>query len=103
MSVFADALDTLYESELAVDATYAPRGGGPVPVRVMRVSPDVIEPFGGTRIIKETNVFRVRVSEVAEASAGDIIEIDGEQFEVQSATQRDPQRLEWTLDTKPAA
>jgi hypothetical protein len=63
---------------------------------------DAIVAFGETRIHAETATFEVRVSEVASPRAGDQLTLGGETFVVQGEPERrDPDRLVWTLDTRP--
>ena len=82
---------------------YTPAGGEPVSVRAIARRPDTIVGFGDTRIHAETATFEVRASEVASPRPGDQLTIDGQTFIVQGAPERrDPDRLVWTLDTRPA-
>jgi hypothetical protein len=105
-------IDAIFASELAKDALYVPDAGVPVPVRVIRKSPDVDRGFGQSDVTVSTNVFEIRVSEIASPRAGDSLEManpDGtvggpaaEAFRVQGVpATRDPDRLVWTLDTHP--
>jgi hypothetical protein len=94
-----------------VDATFAafgiealdtPAGGGPLSVRVIARRPDTIVGFGETRIHAETATLEVRASEVANPHPDDQLTIGGETFVVQGEPERrDPDRLVWTLDTRP--
>ncbi len=54
-------------------------GGTPVsvPVRVVARRPDRIGDFGDTRIVAETTMFDVRVSDIVAPAEGDTIEADG--------------------------
>jgi hypothetical protein len=73
-----------------------------VGVRVIARRPDTIVGFGETRIHAETATFEVRASEIASPRPGDQITIGGETFVVQGEPElRDPDRLVWTLDTRP--
>jgi hypothetical protein len=81
---------------------YTPAGGEPVSVRVIARRPDTIVGFGETRIHAETTTFEVRVSEVASPRPDDQLTVGGETFIIQGAPERrDPDRLVWTLDTRP--
>jgi hypothetical protein len=71
-------------------------------VRVIARRPDTIVGFGETRIHAETTSFEVRASEVASPRQGDQLTLGGDTFVVQGEPERrDPDRLVWTLDTRP--
>jgi hypothetical protein len=56
-----------------------------------------------TRIHAETATFEVRASEVASPRPGDLLAVDGETFVIQGEPERrDPDRLVWTVDVRPA-
>ena len=103
MNAFAAAIDDLFDDpNIATDAVYTPAGDDPMTVRVIARRPDEIVGFGDTRIHTPTAVFDVRVSEVPAPGAGDTLEVGGETFVVQGEPERrDPDRLTWTLDTRP--
>lgn len=98
---FFVAMDRLF-AHLAVDAIYTPQGGEPVAVRVVARRPDQIVGFGETRLLAETTMLDIRVAEVADPHPGDTIEIDGQTLIVQGEPIRDPERLIWTVDLRPA-
>jgi hypothetical protein len=101
MTVFAGAVDATFAA-LGIDAVYTPAGGEPVSVRVIARRPDIIVGFGDTRIHTDTAAFDVRASEVANPRPGDQLTVDGETFVIQGEPERrDPDRLVWTLDTRP--
>jgi hypothetical protein len=101
MTVFQGAVDATFAA-FGIDAVYAPAGGESVAVRVIARRLDTIVGFGETRIHAETATFEVRASEVANPRPGDQIALDGEAFVVQGEPERrDPDRLVWTLDTRP--
>ena len=86
-----------------IDAVYTPAGGEPVSVRVIARRPDTIVGLGETRIHTETATFEVRASEVASPRPDDQLTVDSETFVVQGEPERrDPDRLVWSLDTRPA-
>ena len=89
------------DRSLARDAVYTPAGGTPVTVRVIATRPDLTAEFGAFPAVSSSTVLEVRASEVSAPSAGDRIAINGETFIVQGQPMRDPQRLVWTLDTRP--
>jgi hypothetical protein len=82
---------------------YTPAGGEPVSVRVIARRPDTIVGFGETRIHTETATFELRASEVADPRPDDQLSVGGETFVIQGEPEwRDPDRLVWTLDARPA-
>ena len=103
MSAFASATDVLFaEPHSARDAVYRPGGADPgIAVRVMRRQPARIEGFGETHIASSTTVLDVRISEIAEPTAGDTLELDGRTVVVQGTPLLDAEGLAWTVDTRP--
>jgi hypothetical protein len=102
MTVFAGAVNATFAA-FGIDATYAPAGGEPVPVRVIAKRPDTIVGFGETRIYAETAIFEVRASDVANPRPNDQLIVDGQTFVVQGEPERrDPDRRVWTVDARPA-
>lgn len=102
MTVFQGAVDATFAA-FGIDAVYTPAGGEPVSVRVITRRPDTIVGFGETRIHAETATFEVRASEVANPRPGDQLIVDGDTFVVQGEPERrDPDRLVWMLDMRPA-
>ena len=103
MSAFAAALDALFaDGDIARDAVYTAKGGNPVLVRVVTRRADEITGFGEARIWSETTRLDLRVAEVPAPRPGDRLEIDGEAFLIQGEPVRDPERLVWTVDLRPA-
>ena len=100
MSIFADAIDDLFsDPNLALDAVWREEGrGAGIPVRVIARRGDRMRGFGETRVIAETALFEVRVSEVPAPAAGDTIEIGSDAYVVQGAPVRDSERLVWTVE-----
>jgi hypothetical protein len=102
MMVFQGAVDATFAA-FGLDATYTPAGGEPIDVRVIARRPDAIVGFGETRVHTETATFELRVSELASPRSGDQLTVGDETFIVQGEPQRrDPDRLVWTLDVRPA-
>jgi len=85
VNAFAAAVDALFaDPNLAVDAIYRAGVAAPgVPVRVIARRPDRVSEFGETRIVAETTMFDVRISEIAAPAAGDTIEADGTVYIIQ--------------------
>jgi hypothetical protein len=102
MTVFQGAVDATFAA-FAIAALYTPAGGEPVSVRVIARRPDTIVGFGETRIHAETATFEVRASEVADPRPDDHLTVGGNIFIVQGEPERrDPDRLVWTVDVRPA-
>jgi hypothetical protein len=104
VSAFAAALDGLFaDPNLSVLATWRPGGAAPgQPIRVVRLSPDRIASFGESRFVTDTVHFEIRVAEAPEMARGDLIEIDGEAFEIIGEPLRDRERLLWTAEARAA-
>ena len=82
---------------------YTPAGSEAVSVRVIARRPDTIVGFGGTRIHAETATFELRTSEVASPRPGDQLAVGADTFVVQGEPERrDPDRLVWAIDARPA-
>ena len=102
MTVFQGAVNATFVA-FGIGALYTPAGGEPVSVRVIARRPDTIVGFGETRVHAETATFEIRTSEIANPRPGDQLTVDGETFMVQGEPERrDPDRLVWTVDVRPA-
>jgi hypothetical protein len=101
-SLAMEVLDITFD-EFGVNAVYSSSGGQSINVRVIAKQPDEIIGFGDTRVYTETSMFEVRVSELAQPRPDDLLTINGDDYVIQGEPERrDPQRLVWTLDTRPA-
>jgi hypothetical protein len=102
MTVFQGAVDATFAA-FGIDAVYTPASGEPVSVRVIAKRPDAIVGFGDTRIHAETATFELRASEVANPRPDDQLTVGGDTFVIQGEPERrDPDRLVWGFDTRPA-
>jgi hypothetical protein len=103
MTAFAAAVDLLFmDPNLSTPALYQQsRIGVERAIRVMRRNPDRMVEFGAARLVSDSVVLDVRVSDCPELAAGDRFEIGGEIFVVQGAPQRDRERLVWTVELLP--
>ena len=103
MTAFAIATDLLFaDPNLSTLALYQQSGiGVERTVRVMRRNPDRMIEFGAARLVSDSMVLDVRVSDCPELAAGDRFEIAGEIFTIQGAPQRDRERLIWTVELLP--
>jgi hypothetical protein len=89
-----------------------PRSGSTSPTQLRAASlsrrvtdkrPETIVGFGETCIRTEIATFEVRASEVGNPRPGDQLTVGSETFVVQGEPERrDPDRLVWSLDVKPA-
>ncbi|NOX73483.1 MAG: hypothetical protein GXP03_07635 [Alphaproteobacteria bacterium] len=104
MSAFAAAMDAIFQDQnMAVEATWTPQGGVPLPVRVIRKAPDELTSFGAARILSDTTLIDVRVSsEMPSVKSGDTIIIGADTFTIQGEPKRDRERLIWALELVPA-
>jgi len=99
MNAFAAAMDAIFaDQNMAAEATWTPQGGVPLPVRVIRKAPDELTTFGAARILSDTTLIDVRVSEMPSVKSGDTIIIGPDTFTIQGEPKRDRERLIWTLE-----
>jgi hypothetical protein len=104
MTALGAAMDVLFaDPNIASDGVYTPSGDDAVPVRLIARRPDEIIGFGETRVHSETTLFDIRVSEVPDPRPGDQVTFNERSYVVQGEPERrDPDRLVWTLDVRPA-
>ena len=94
--IFADP----HMTQLAV---YTPLDGEPKAIRAIARRPDEIIGFGETRIQAETTLFDVKTTDIPDPRPGDRLAVDGVDYIIQGEPERrDPDRLVWTLDVRPA-
>jgi hypothetical protein len=101
VTIASDALDILFaaSSKISVAATYTPDGGAPMPCRVIvKMADESYDAGYGASLMMPSRLAEVRVSEIAVASEGDTITIDGAGYPISSASQPDPDRLLWRLE-----
>lgn len=103
MSIEQDALDAVFESEIARDATYQKPPAAAFPVRIIPTQPDLRRELGGVELQGRQYLYDVRVSEVAIAAKGDRLSFDDVVYEVTKRPERldDRMALVWTLDLHP--
>jgi len=103
MSAFTAAMEAIFQdANMAVEATWTPQGGVPLPVRIIRKAPDEMVTFGAARILSDTTFIDVRVSEMPSPKPGDTIIIGPDTFTIQGEPKRDRERLVWTLELVPS-
>jgi hypothetical protein len=102
-NVFTAAIDALFaDPNLGLDAMHRAGGADPgVPVRVIVRRPDRVGDFGATRVVAETVMIDIRVSEIAAPADGDTIEVGGTLYVIQGEPIRDAERLVWTIEARP--
>jgi len=99
---FSAMFDALFaDPNVAQDATYTPVAGAAVMVRVIISQPDVMaQPFG-VSVVSESTTLKVRVSDIANPVAGDLITISDVAYKIKGKPQRDSKRHIWLLETVP--
>ena len=103
INAFDDAMGRLFaDPNLAQEATYQGPDADPVTVRVIARQADQVMAFGDTRVHTGTSMFDVLVSDVLEPRPGDTLILKGENYVIQGEPVRDPERLVWTIDVRPA-
>ena len=96
-------LDALFaDPNISREAVYIADGGAPVLIHVVSRQADAITDFGDARLRSETTRIGLRFTEVENTRPSDRIEIDGDAFLTQGEPVRDPERLFWTVDLRPA-
>lgn len=102
MDPFAAAADALFDSSIAVDASYrAPGDPAPRAIRVIRSQPDRIADFGDSQIVQATELLSIRISEVAYPVAGAIVTIESEALELVGDPRLDTEGVSRTINAEP--
>ncbi|WP_296426590.1 hypothetical protein [Yoonia sp.] len=104
MTVFAAAMDRIFANpSMAAAAVWISTTTSEERlIRVIRLAPDRITEFGAGRFVSDTTMVDVRVSDLPEPRAGDLIVIATNSFTIQGEPTRDRERLVWSLDLQPA-
>ena len=104
MTVFAAAMDRIFANpSMAVVALWiSGTTSEERTIRVIRRAPDRITEFGAARLMSDTMVLDVRLSDLADPRPGDLIVIGTDSFTIQGEPVRDSDRLIWTLDLRPS-
>ena len=76
------ALDALFHAPGSAAALYTPPGEPQLddPIRVIRSQPDQDVTFGGSRTVQGTNVFEIRVSDVAKPAKDGLLQLGSTDF-----------------------
>lgn len=103
MDPFAVGIDALFNSPIAVDATYrAPGDAEARPIRVIRSQPDRIADFGNSQIAQATNLLSIRISDVAYPAAAAEVVIGAETLILTGDALLDTEGVSRTIDAEPA-
>ena len=102
MTAFDLATDSLFaDLSLAVDALLRVGGTGPaLAIRVIRAMPDGFASFGEGRFVIDTVLLNIRLADAPVLTAGDTVEIAGQQHKVQGTPTRDTNRLIWLAEAR---
>jgi len=87
---------------IAKPATWTPQGGSSAPIQVVSKSPDTIIEYGASRILSDSLVVDIRVSDALGLTSGDAVTLDGVVYAVQGEPKRDRDHLIWTVELVPA-
>ena len=99
MSVYDIAIATLFaDPNVAQDATFAPRIGATVPLRVIMRAPDIFQKMGTSTIETPTTVLEVKVADCPSLAPGDQFIVGGNTYTVQGEPRRDEFHLMWLVD-----
>lgn len=98
MDVFAAALgDMLADPHVGVDAAWRSGGAGPpVPVRMVRSSPDRVAAAFATAAVQDTDVLTAAVADLPDLGAGDSVTI-GPDVLIVTHTERDALGVAWRV------
>ena len=102
MTAFDLATDTLFnDPNLAADGLLRLGGTDPAQsIRVIRAMPDRFANFGDGRFVVDSVLLNIRLSDAAELSAGDTVEIAGELHEIGGTPTRETGRLVWLAEAR---
>jgi len=89
------------DPNISQPAWYRDQAGQYREVRVIVRRPDETVAFGAGRLIAETVIADVQVSDIREPLAGETIKIGAESFVVQGAPGRESARLVWRMELVP--
>jgi len=104
VNAFAAAMDRIFDhADMAVAALWiSATTSEERPIRVIARAPDRITEFGAGRFVSDTTVVDVRVIDLPDPRAGDLIVIGTGSFTVQGEPVRDRERLVWSLELRPS-
>ena len=104
MSVFDAALGRIFgNTSMAVAAVWISAATSEErPIRVIRRAPDRITEFGAARLVSDTMMVDVRLSDLPDPRPGDLLVIGSDSYTIQGEPMRDRERLVWSLDLRPS-
>ena len=102
MDPFSAALDALFLSSGALDASYQDGSTAAVPIRVIRGRPDRDTPFGSNRSLQGTNTLEIRRSDVAQPVPGAVVTVGVDALQLLGDPILDVEGLTWTCGATPA-
>lgn len=97
MTAFSRSVDSLF-ARLGVTVTFQPRIGMNRAVTLIPKRPDEIIGLGQSDISSEVTLFDLRIKEVAELKADDVLIYQGEEYRILGEPRRDIHRLIWTVE-----
>lgn len=97
MMAFSRTVDSLF-GKLGVAAIFQPRIGVNIAVTIVPRQPDEIIGLGRSDVATEVTLFDLRVKEVAEPQAEDVILYQGTEYRIIGEPRRDIHRLIWTVE-----
>ena len=104
MNAVAAALSALFlDPHLSRPGLYRVQGAGSAAtVRVILQAPDELHEFAGARVVVDTTIIDIRVSDASALAKGDTIEVDGVVYRMVGAPRRSADRLVWRTEAQPA-
>lgn len=105
MNAFGASINVIFANpHMSVAAEYRVGGADPaIPVRVIKVSPSVVNDWNRASFVQASNVFDLRVSEVAAPQVGDTITIGAAVYSVREEPLLDSEGLCWKLGMRDGA
>lgn len=97
MTAFSRSVDSLF-GKLGVAAIFQPRIGSNIAVTLIPKRPDEIIGLGQSDVSSEVTLFDLRVKEVVEPKADDVVIFQSEEYRIISEPRRDIHRLIWTVE-----
>ncbi|MFG1319840.1 head-tail joining protein [Xanthobacter autotrophicus] len=104
MDAYSAGVDLYFEDpHLGRSALYRAGGvGSGLTVTVVETRSDAEASYGQARVVAETGVFDLRVSEVSAPAEGDTLTFKGRTYVVTGAPVMNAARDVWTLTTRPS-
>ena len=105
MTAFVASINAIFANpHMSVAADYRVGGADPaIPVRVIKVSPSVVNEWSRASFVQASHLFDVRVSEVPAPAVGDTITIGLATYSVREEPMLDSEGLCWKLGMRDGA